>query len=77
MLADVLVAEEGAAELGVLVLDGEVDVAGAGVGEVGDLATDPEIGELAVMIEQIAQVADDLPDGANLRRHQAVATRSR
>ncbi len=42
------------------------------MGEVGDLATDPEIGELAIVIEQIAQVADDLPDGANISKMKIV-----
>ncbi len=77
LLADVLAAEESAAELGILVLDREVDVPRACVCEVGDLTADPEIAQLPIVVEQVTHVADDLPDGANLRRHQAVATRSR
>ncbi len=60
--------EQCAAHLGVLVLEGEVDVAGRRAGEIGDFAFDPDLGEH--VLEQQPGAAVELADG----EHFAVET---
>src|SRR5690606_23621230 len=56
--------EQRTANLGVLVLEGEIDVAGSGAGEVGDLAFDPNLGEY--VFEQQSSTAVELADAEDL-----------
>src|SRR3990170_1757624 len=49
--------EHHAAELGLRVLQGEVEVAGAVAAEVGHLAVDPDVGEPQVALHELLEVA--------------------
>ena len=56
-----LAAEEDDGELGVGVLEGEVDVAGGGGAVVGDFAFDPDVAVL--LLDEFADLGDELADG--------------
>jgi hypothetical protein len=56
-----LAAEENDGELGVGVLEGEVDVAGRGGAVVGDFAFYPDVAIL--LLDQFADLGDELADG--------------
>ena len=56
-----LAAEEDDGELGVGVLEGEVDVAGGGGTEVGDFALDPDVAVL--LLDEFADLGDEVADG--------------
>jgi hypothetical protein len=56
-----LAAEENDGELGVGVLEGEVDVAGGGGAVVGDFAFDPDIAVL--LFDEFANLGDEFADG--------------
>ena len=58
------VAEQGAAHLGVAVLEAEVHVPRAGCAQVGDLALHPEQGEAA--LQHLAQLAVEAADGVDV-----------
>ena len=59
--AALLLFEEDAADLGAIVFEGEVDVAGLGFAAVGDLAFDPDVGE--ILAEEVADASGQLADG--------------
>ena len=59
--AALLLLEENAADLGAVVLEREVDVAGLGFAAVGNFAFDPDVGEL--FAEEVADAGGELADG--------------
>jgi hypothetical protein len=62
--AALLLFEENATDLGAIVFQGEVDVAGLGFAAVGDFALDEDVGEVAG--EKIADAAGKLADRQDL-----------
>ena len=59
--AALLLFEENAADLGAVVLEREIDVAGLGFAAVGDFAFDPDVGE--ILAEEVADAGGQLADG--------------
>src|SRR5258708_31400454 len=62
--AALLLLEVNAADLGAVVLQGEVDVAGLGFAAVGDFALDADVSE--IFGEEVADLSGQLADGEGL-----------
>jgi hypothetical protein len=64
--AALLLFEENAADLGTIILQGEVDVAGLGFAAVGDFPLDENVGEISG--QQVADARGKFADGKDLAR---------